>query len=48
LDRFTFQILDADGNVLAASTDGQPVPLPAGADRIVVNTGQKILGKSNF
>jgi cytochrome b6-f complex iron-sulfur subunit len=48
LDRFTFQILDASGNVLAASTDGRPVPLPAGADRIVVNTGQKILGKSNF
>jgi len=48
LDRFTFQVLDANGTVLAASTDGQPVPLPSGADRIVVNTGQKILGKSNF
>jgi len=48
LDRFTFQVLDANGNVLAASTDGQPVPLPSGADRVVVNTGQKILGKSIF
>jgi cytochrome b6-f complex iron-sulfur subunit len=48
LDRFTFQVLDANGNVLAASTDGQPVPLPPGADRVVVNTGQKILGKSIF
>jgi cytochrome b6-f complex iron-sulfur subunit len=48
LDRFTFQVLDANGNVLAASTDGQPVLLPPGADRVVVNTGQKILGKSIF
>ncbi len=48
LDRFTFRILDADGNVLAASTDGQPIPMPAGAASVVVNTGQKILGKSHF
>lgn len=48
LDRFTFRILDANGNVLAASTDGQPVPMPSGADTVVVNTGQKILGKSHF
>lgn len=48
LDRFTFRILDADGNVLASSTDGKPVPMPSGANRVVVNTGQKILGKSHF
>ncbi|MCS7055160.1 MAG: Rieske 2Fe-2S domain-containing protein [Thermoflexales bacterium] len=48
LDRFAFRILDANGNVLAASTDGQPVPMPPGADVVVVNTGQKILGKAHF
>ncbi|PJF48410.1 MAG: ubiquinol-cytochrome c reductase iron-sulfur subunit [Chloroflexi bacterium] len=48
LDRFTFEVLDANGNVIAASTDGQPIPMPPGADTVVVNTGQKILGKSHF
>ncbi len=48
LDRFTFEVLDASGNVIAASTDGQPIPMPPGADTVVVNTGQKILGKSHF
>lgn len=48
LDRFTFEVLDAGGNVIAASTDGQPIPMPPGADTVVVNTGQKILGKSHF
>ncbi|BCX04586.1 MAG: hypothetical protein KatS3mg053_2524 [Candidatus Roseilinea sp.] len=48
LDRFTFEVLDASGNVIAASTDGQPIPLPPGAESVVVNTGQKILGKPHF
>jgi len=48
LDRFEFRVLDANGNVIAASTDGQPIPMPPGADSVVVNTGRKILGKSNF
>jgi len=48
LDRFEFRVLDANGNVIAASTNGQPIPMPPGADSVVVNTGRKILGKSNF
>jgi len=48
LDRFEFRILDASGNVIAASTDGQPIPMPSGAESVVVNTGRKILGKSHF
>jgi cytochrome b6-f complex iron-sulfur subunit len=49
LDKFAFEILDANNNVLATSTsDGSAVPLPAGAEIIAVNTGEKILGKSHF
>ncbi|MCS6847265.1 MAG: Rieske 2Fe-2S domain-containing protein [Anaerolineae bacterium] len=48
LDRFTFEVLDANGNVIAAAKDGQPIPMPPGADTVVVNTGQKILGKPHF
>lgn len=48
LDRFTFEVLDANGNVIATATDGQPIPMPPGAASVVVNTGQKILGKSHF
>lgn len=48
LDRFEFRVLDANGNVIAASTDGQPIPMPSGAESVVVNTGRKILGKSHF
>jgi len=48
LDRFEFRVLDANGNVIAASTDGQPIPMPPGADSVVVNTGRRIAGKSNF
>lgn len=48
LDRFTFRVLDASGNVIATATDGQPIPMPPGADTVVVNTGQKILGKPHF
>jgi cytochrome b6-f complex iron-sulfur subunit len=48
LDRFQFRVLDASGTVLATVTDGQPIPMPAGAATVVVNTGAKVLGQSHF
>lgn len=49
LDRFKMQILDAGGNVLATSDDaGSMIKVPAGADRVVVDTGAKITGKAHF
>ncbi len=48
LDKFAFAVLDASGNVLAESKDGQPIPVPAGAATIRVDTGTKIEGASNF
>lgn len=47
LDRFTFEVLDASGTVIATST-GEPMPMPAGAETIRVNTGDKKLGNSHF
>jgi cytochrome b6-f complex iron-sulfur subunit len=48
LDSFTFEVLDASGTKLAEATNGEPIPMPAGAATVVVNTGQKILGESHF
>ncbi len=48
LDRFQFQIQDASGAVIASGTDGQPVPLPANAASILVDTGKKVQGKSHL
>jgi len=49
LDKFKFEVLDADGNVLATSPDdGTAISLPSGAQTILVNTGLKITGKSHF
>lgn len=49
LDSFKMQILDANGNVLATSTDaGGMLKVPSGADRVVVDTGTKISGKAHF
>ena len=47
LDRFVFEIFDANGKSLGKS-DGTAIPLPATADTIVVDTGAKITGKSHF
>ena len=47
LDRFIVQLKDASGNVVAETdTQGEPLPLPPNADnlRVVVRTGQKIIG----
>ena len=49
LDRFKMQILDTSGNVIATSDEaGSMIKLPAGADRIIVDTGAKISGKAHF
>lgn len=48
LDRFAFKILDAGGNVLADSPNGEFTPIPSGAQTVQVNTGAKILGQSHF
>jgi cytochrome b6-f complex iron-sulfur subunit len=48
LDKFAFEIQDANGAKLAESLEGQPIALPAGAATIVVDTGKKIDGKSHF
>jgi cytochrome b6-f complex iron-sulfur subunit len=48
LDKFAFEVLDASGAVIASATDGNPIPMPAGAATVRVNTGAKILGKSHF
>lgn len=48
LDRFAFEVLDASGNVLADVMDGKPIPMPAGAAIVRVNTGVKVLGDSHF
>lgn len=48
LDRFTFEVLDSGGGVLTSVTNGEPIPMPPGAASVLVNTGQRILGKSHF
>jgi Rieske Fe-S protein len=48
LDRFALQVFDKSGKLLADSADGKPLPLPADAFTVGVNTGKKILGKSHF
>lgn len=45
LDRFPVKALDAQGNELATTdAEGNPIPVPSDA-RLVVDTGQRILGK---
>ncbi|HLF25955.1 MAG TPA: Rieske 2Fe-2S domain-containing protein [Anaerolineae bacterium] len=48
LDRFVVELRDAAGNVVAKTNEqtGEPLPLPADTSgvRVVVKTGQKILG----
>jgi cytochrome b6-f complex iron-sulfur subunit len=49
LDRFAFEIFDASGASIGTSTSlGEPVPLPANAASIVVDSGTKISGKSHL
>ncbi|MCS7062208.1 MAG: ubiquinol-cytochrome c reductase iron-sulfur subunit [Anaerolineae bacterium] len=48
LDRFAFEVLDANDTVIAESPDGKPLPLPANAAAVLVNTGRKTLGDSHF
>jgi cytochrome b6-f complex iron-sulfur subunit len=48
LDRFAFEVLDGQGNVIADSPTGDFVPIPSGAETVRVNTGAKILGQSHF
>ena len=45
LDRFALTALDADGNELARSEDGSPLPLPEDTANVRIDTGDKILGK---
>jgi cytochrome b6-f complex iron-sulfur subunit len=46
LDRFAIQAVDADGNVIAESSDGQPMPVPNNPDAIIrVDTGKRIQGE---
>jgi cytochrome b6-f complex iron-sulfur subunit len=47
LDRFAVQAVDASsGEVVAESTDGSPLPVPADANVLIqVNTGMKIVGE---
>ncbi len=48
LDRFRIEIFDAAGASLAASENGDPIPLPANAASIKVDTGKKTQGKGHF
>lgn len=47
LDRFPVQIVDPNtGNVLAESTDGNPLPVPDSPDAIVrIDTGKRVTGQ---
>jgi len=46
LDQFVIAALDANGNELAKSEDGAPLPLPEGASQLKVDTGEKVQGKA--
>ncbi len=48
LDRFALRVLNKAGQLLAESPDGRPIPLPADAHSVQVDTGRKIPGKSRF
>ncbi len=48
LDRFAFEVLDANDNIIAESPNGKPIPLPANAAAVRVDTGRKTLGDSHF
>lgn len=45
LDQFSMAAVDANDNELAKSDDGSPLPLPAGTEKIKVDTGDKIQGE---
>ncbi|MDH3942749.1 MAG: Rieske 2Fe-2S domain-containing protein, partial [Anaerolineae bacterium] len=48
LDRFAFSIVDEQGQVLAQSDDGRPVPMPDDPNAVVrVDTAKKILGENH-
>lgn len=48
-DRFVIQFVDGNGNVVAETdADGNPVPPPGDNNlQVVIDTGQKILGKTH-
>lgn len=48
LDQFAFEVYDASDKIIAESPDGNPLPLPAEAAFVRVDTGKKVTGKSNF
>jgi cytochrome b6-f complex iron-sulfur subunit len=50
LDRFALEVYNASdpNKPIATSDDGSPLPLPADAAIVKVNTGMKITGKSHF
>ena len=48
LDRFPFEVRDANGSVLVTSADGKPVQLPANAATVVIDTGRRQSGDSHF
>jgi cytochrome b6-f complex iron-sulfur subunit len=48
LDRFALEAYDQSDTMVAQAQDGEPMPLPAGAVTVRVNTGRKITGKSHF
>ena len=48
LDRFALEVYDQAGNKIAESPNGDPLPLPANAAVVQVDTGKKTLGKSHF
>ena len=48
LDRFAFEVYDERDNLIDESPNGDPLPLPAEAAFVRVNTGRKVEGSSNF
>ncbi|MCS6774104.1 MAG: ubiquinol-cytochrome c reductase iron-sulfur subunit [Thermoflexales bacterium] len=48
LDRFAFEVLDASGQVIAESPNGDFIPMPPNAATVRVNTGRKVLGDAHF
>lgn len=48
LDRFAFTIVDEQGQILAQSDDGSPIPLPDDPNAVIrVDTGKKVLGETH-
>lgn len=48
LDKFALEAYDQGGKMVGQSLDGAPLPVPANAVTIKVNTGLKVSGKSHF